>query len=166
MFFLIFFPVIKTYLFPNPIKATSQLRGDYITIPKIKAQAPLIFNVDPWNENVYQEVLKKGVAHAKGTSLPGEKGSSFIFAHSSGNPIEQTNYNTVFLKLGELKIGDSIEIQRNKKIYKYKVTQTKIVSAVEVEYLKVSKADGIIVQTCWPIGTSFKRLLVFAAPLP
>lgn len=163
-FFVIFYPVITSYLFPKPIKASAELKGDYITIPKIKAQAPLIFNVDPWKEDIYKEALRRGVAHAKGTSLPGEKGSSFIFAHSSGNPIEQTNYNTVFLKLGELKIGDSIEIKRDNKVYKYNVTQLKIVSPSEVDYLKNTKSDGIVIQTCWPIGTAFKRLLVFAAP--
>lgn len=163
MSFLIFYPVISTYLFPKPIVASKDLKGDFITIPKIKAQAPMIFNVDPWQENIYQNVLKKGVAHAKGTSLPGEKGRAFIFAHSSGNPLDITRYNTVFLKLGELKIGDTIEIKRSNKIYKYKVTQTKIVWPNEVNYLKDTKSDGIVVQTCWPIGTALKRLLVFAA---
>ncbi|EKE00087.1 MAG: hypothetical protein ACD_22C00093G0002 [uncultured bacterium] len=163
MFFIIFYPVVSSYLFPKPIKSQSELKGDYITITKIKAQAPLIFNVDPWNENIYKKTLRRGVAHAKGTSLPGEKGRSFIFAHSSGNPLEQTNYNTVFLKLGELKIGDSIEIKRDNKVYKYNVTQLKIVWPNEVDYLKDTKSDGIVVQTCWPIGTAFKRLLVFAA---
>lgn len=164
MAFLIYFPVISTFLFPKPIIASENLKGDYITIPKIKAQAPMIWNVDPWRENTYQEVLKKGVAHAKGTSLPGEKGRSFIFAHSSGNPLDITRYNTVFLKLGDLKIGDSIEIKRKGKVYKYKVTQTKVVWPNEVNYLKDTKADGIVVQTCWPIGTALKRLLIFAAP--
>ena len=163
--FIIFYPLISSYLFPKPIKAQNELVGNYITIPKIDAQAPLIFNVDPWKEAEYQKVLKKGVAHAKGTSLPGEKGRGFIFAHSSGNPLEQINFNTVFLRLGELKIGDDIEIKREGKVYKYIVTQTKIVWPNEVEYLKESRIDGIIVQTCWPIGTALKRLLVFAAPL-
>ena len=165
MAFVIFYPVVSSYLFPPEIKAQSELVGDYITISKIRAQAPLIFNVDPWNESVYQKVLKKGVAHAKGTPLPGDGGRSFIFAHSSGNPWEQTNYNTVFLKLGELEKGDTIEIKRDGEVYRYAVTQTKIVWPNEIEYLKETGPDGIIIQTCWPIGTALKRLLVFAAPL-
>jgi sortase A len=96
--------------------------------------------------------------------LPGEKGRSFIFAHSSGNPIEQTNYNTVFLRLNEVKIGDEIEIKRAGKVYKYNVTQSKVVWPSEIEYLERNDTPGIIIQTCWPIGTSLKRLLVFASP--
>lgn len=162
--FIIFYPFITTYFFPPEIKQQNELKGDYITIPKIKAQAPLIFNVDPWNESEYQEKLKTGVAHAEGTPLPGEEGRSFIFAHSSGNPMEQTNYNTVFLKLGNLERGDEIDIKRDGKVYKYAVTQKKVVWPSDIQYLKETGPDGIIVQTCWPIGTSFKRLLVFAAP--
>ncbi len=163
--FIIFYPVIATYLFPTPVKSQNILFGDYITIPKINAQAPLIFNVDPNNHSVYSEALKKGVAQAKGTYLPGEKGRSFLFAHSSGNPLEQTNYNTVFLKLNELNHGDEILIKRNDKVYKYKVTQKKVVYPTETEYLEKNDTPGIIIQTCWPIGTSWKRLLIFASPV-
>ena len=163
--FIVYYPVVNTYLFPKEIKAQEELTGDYITIPKINAQAPLIWSVDPWREEIYQKVLKSGVAHAKGTALPGDGGRSFIFAHSSGNPFEITQYNTVFLKLGELKIGDAIEIKRDGEVYKYSVTQTKIVNPWETQYLMKSETPGIIVQTCWPIGTSLKRLLVFAAPV-
>lgn len=162
--FLIFYPVIVTYLFPAPIKNQDILIGDYITIPKIKAQAPLIMDVDPINQSVYEKALKKGVAHAKGTYLPGENGRSFLFAHSSGNPLEQTNYNTVFLKLNELNQNDEIHIKRGDKIYKYKVTSKKVVYPSEVDYLEKNDTPGIIIQTCWPIGTSWKRLLVFASP--
>lgn len=164
MFMLIFYPVISVYLFPPKIKNQNELRGNYITVPKIHAQAPLIYSVDPFNEKVYKEVLKKGVAQAKGTALPGEKGSVFIFAHSSGNPLEITNYNTVFLRLGELKKGDYVLVRFNNKTFKYKVTGSKIVWPNEIEYLKKRDRDELIIQTCWPIGTALKRLLVFADP--
>jgi LPXTG-site transpeptidase (sortase) family protein len=162
--FIVFYPLIATYLNPAPVKPQSMLFGDYITIPKIHAQAPLILNVDPYNHALYADALKHGVAQAKGTYLPGENGRSFLFAHSSGNPLEQVNYNTVFVRLNELKIGDEIDIKRNDKVYTYSVTTKKIVSPSDTQYLKVNKTPGIIVQTCWPIGTSLQRLLVFAAP--
>lgn len=161
---VIFYPVIGAYLFPPTVKPQNMLMGNYVTIPKIHAQAPLLLNVDPTNQSIYGEALKHGVAQAKGTYLPGENGRSFLFAHSSGNPIEQTRFNTIFVRLGELKVGDDIEIKRDNKVYKYRVTASKIVSANDTQYLKRSSTPGIIIQTCWPIGTSLKRLLVFAAP--
>lgn len=164
LFFLIFYPIISAYFFPPEIKAESQLRGNYITIPQIHAQAPLFFNVDPFNEAAYRPVLKKGVAQAKGTSLPGQSGTIFVFAHSSGSTLEETNYNTIFLRLGELNKGDKILIKKDGKVYEYKVFDKKIVWPSDTKYLK-EKKDQLIVQTCWPIGTSIKRVLVFASPV-
>jgi sortase A len=163
LFFLIFYPIIKAYVFPPRIAAQSELKGDYITVAKIHAQAPLITNVDPFNQPVYREVLKHGVAQAKGTSLPGQKGTVFTFAHSSGTTLEETNYNTIFLRLGELQKGDEILVKYKGKVYGYRVQEKKIVYPSEIKYLK-EKKDQLIVQTCWPIGTSLRRLLVFATP--
>lgn len=164
MAFIVYYPVISIYLFPPKIQAIQNLKGDYITISKIHAQAPLYFNVDPYNETAYKQILKRGVAQAKGTSLPGQKGSMFVFAHSSGNPFEITKYNTIFFKLGDLRKGDEVLIKSNGKVYKYKVFDKKIVSPNSVEYLKQTK-NQLIIQTCWPIGTSLKRLLIFAIPI-
>lgn len=163
-FFIFFYPVFSAYLFPPRIKTLNELNGNFITVPKIHAQAPLFFNVDPFNESSYKAILKKGVAHAKGTKQPGEKGSVFVFAHSTGNPIEVTNYNTIFLRLNELKSGDEIIITKDSKNYEYIVREKKIVWPNEVKYLKENK-DQLILQTCWPIGTSLKRLLIFAKPV-
>lgn len=163
LLFLGFYPLIGIYVTPPKITKVESLKGDYISISKIHAQAPIIFNVDPYNEPVYKKILEKGVAQAKGTSLPGQKGTVFIFAHSSGNPLEVTSYNTIFFRLGELKKNDLIEIKKDKKIYKYRVVDQKIVSPTDIKYLKETK-NQLILQTCWPIGTSLKRLLIFAVP--
>ena len=157
-----FFPILQIYLFPPAIKTVLPAKGMFITIPKIHAQAPVTENVNPWNEAVYKEVLKKSVAQAKGTSLPGQNGTIFLFAHSSGAPWELTRFNTIFLRLGELQPGDKIIIERNGKIYNYKVREKKVVFPDEVQYLLQTKRTQLVLQTCTPIGTSLKRLLVFA----
>lgn len=165
-FTFIFYPFITTYLSPPPvIEKIASREGTFITIPKIRAQAPVIENVDPFNESIYIEALKKGVAQAKGTARPGEEGTSFLFAHSSGNPWELTHMNTIFLRLGELEKGDEIEIVRNGTVLKYKVTDKKEVDPTEVNYLLDTKKTQLILQTCTPIGTSLRRLLVFAEPV-
>lgn len=155
------YPLITAYV------PTEQVRAEYkdntLVIPKINASSPLIYNVDPFTKSVYQDALKNGVAHAKGTSLPGEDGTVFLFAHSSGNPWELTRYNTVFLRLSELERGDSILLYANNTTYEYTVAEKKEVWPQEVSYLKeVSDENILILQTCTPIGTDLKRLLVFA----
>jgi LPXTG-site transpeptidase (sortase) family protein len=165
-FLYIFLPIIQIYLFPPAIMAISNLpkQGMYITVPKIHAQAQIIPGVDPDNQAVYDEALKHGVAQAKGTALPPEKGTVYLFAHSSGPVWEENYYNTIFMRLGELKKGDLIIIRRNGKDYNYKVRGEKTVDPSQVSYLTNDKKTQLILQTCTPVGTSLYRLLVFADP--
>lgn len=159
-----FFPLFQIYLFPPQLTPVPQ-QGDFITIPKIHAQAPVILNVDPWNEIEYKEALKHGVAQAKGTQIPGKKGTIYLFAHSSGMPWEITHYNTIFLRLPELVINDTIILTVNGSKYKYKVVNKKEIPPTETSYLVSSTKNELILQTCVPIGTDLNRLLVFASPV-
>ena len=104
-------------------------------IPKIYAQAPIIHDVDPWNEAIYKNALTQGVAHAKGSARPGQSGTSFLFAHSSGMPWEITRYNTIFLRLSELSISDRIILSVDGKRTTYQVVDKKEVTPDKVEYL-------------------------------
>lgn len=161
----IYYPVIRLYFFPNNSYSPALNTDSYIEIKSINAILPIIFNIDPFNAKEYEKALENGVAHAKGTSLPGEKGTVFIFGHSSGAPWQITRYNTAFFRLGELKTNDKILIYRDGKKYEYKVADAKIVWPSEVNFLKENKIEQLILQTCYPIGTDFQRLLVFADPV-
>ncbi len=163
-FAFIFYPLIRLYLFPPHISPIASKHGLFITIPKISAQAPVITGVDPFDARQYMAALKKGIAQAKGTSLPGEKGTIYLFAHSSGPPWELTRYNTIFLRIGELKRGDKVILTRNGKNYTYLVRDKKTIWPSNLSYLKNTARTQLILQTCTPIGTDFQRLLVFADP--
>lgn len=156
---------VPLFLPSPPINKIITKKGLYITIPKIKAQASVIANVDPWNQSTYERELEKGVAHAKGTALPGDGKMSFLFAHSSLPPWEMTRTNTPFLKLGQLEKGDTIEIIRDGKDYIYTVREKKEVWPTETQYLKDTSKNQLVLQTCVPIGTALRRLLVFADPV-
>jgi len=158
----IYYPLINLYLFPNKLTSNTVDKSFYIEIPKINVKTSVIGNVDPFNEKEYRASLEKGIAQAKGTALPGEKGTVFLFAHSSDLPWRITRYNIAFFRLPELERRDPIIIFRNGKEYKYKVTDKKTVWPNEVNYLLDTKKTQLILQTCVPIGTSFQRLLVFA----
>jgi sortase A len=104
----------------------------------------------------YQVALTKGIAHAKGTKW-------FLFAHSAGNPLEANRYNAVFYLINKLMPGDEIDLYVKGQKYNYKATENKIVEAKEVQYMTENK-DGrtLTLMTCWPPGTTLKRLLVIA----
>ncbi len=160
----IYFPVLALYLNPPKIQASQITQGYNITIPKISAQAPIIENVDPWNPSSYKSALEKGVAQAQNTSLPGQPGTTYLFAHSSDSPWNITRNNTIFLRLDELQNGDKIFLDKDNQRYTYIVSNKKTVNPSDIQYLKDTSKTQLILQTCTPIGTAFKRLLVFAQP--
>lgn len=136
-----------------------------IIVEKIGADAPIIPNVDPTNKDIYTAALRRGVAHALGTSFPGEPGVTYLFAHSTDTIFNVPRYNAVFYLLGDMKVGDRIVIFFAGKRYDYAVTETKITEPEDVSYLTMKTKDQILVlQTCYPPGTSWKRLLVIAKP--
>ena len=160
----IYYPLIGLYFFPpkDTFTPTSSLA---IVIPKIHAWAPIIKNVDAWNKDEYAEKLKMGVAHAKGTPLPGEKGVSLLFAHSSDFPWNITRNNIAFFKLNQLKKGDNLFVFENGKRKEFVVEKTEEVYPKEIEFLNDKNNTYLVLQTCTPIGTDWKRLLVFAKPI-
>lgn len=162
----IYFPIINLYFNPPKIQAHLAATNFYITIPKISAQAPVIENVNPWSESDYLPVLQKGVAKTQGSVEPGQDGLIYLFAHSSDVPWHITRYNIAFFKLGDLRIGDLVVLTKNDKDYNYYVYKTMEIWPSDIQYLK-EKPSGqeLILQTCTPIGTSLKRLLVFAKPI-
>jgi LPXTG-site transpeptidase (sortase) family protein len=135
-----------------------------IVIPKIGAVAPVFSNIDPFNEKEYLKVLHKGVAHAKGTALPGQMGNTFIFAHSTDAFYNVGRYNAVFYLIGKLTAGDEVYIYYNNQKFVYTVFDKKVVPANAYQYLGILKKNTstLTLQTCYPPGTTLKRLVVMA----
>ncbi|MBI2032829.1 MAG: class E sortase [Candidatus Levybacteria bacterium] len=137
-----------------------------LLIPKIGANARVIPNVDSTNEEAFLPVLKEGVAHAAGTVFPGGEGNTYLFAHSTDNFWDVGRYNAIFYLLKDLSVGDDIVVFYQGTRYNYKVSETRIVDAEDVSFITGAQGgeEQLILQTCWPPGTTWKRLLVFAAP--
>lgn len=137
-----------------------------VVIPKIGANEKVYSNVDPSNEKEYLEVLKNGIAHAKGTAFPGLNGTTYLFAHSTDNFWNVGRYNAVFYLLNKMTNGDEISLFYNGKRFDYIVNDTKIVDPQDIQFISsnIGQGEKVVLQTCWPPGTAWKRLLVFAVP--
>jgi LPXTG-site transpeptidase (sortase) family protein len=157
----LFLPYLLAFL-PKKLPPVTVTSDFAITIPKISAHSLIIPEVDPWNVDAYQKALRLGVAQAKGTALPDEKGTMYIFAHSSAPPWEILWHHPDFLRLGELQTGDTITITYKKKIYTYEVYDKKVVWPTDTKYLTRDGTADLILQTCTPVPTAYQRLLVFA----
>jgi sortase A len=137
-----------------------------IVIPKIGASAKIFPNVDPSDENAFLPVLKKGVAHAQGSVFPGGRGNIFLFAHSTDNFWDAAQYNAVFYLLKDLKEGDLIVVFYQGKRHDYYVTKNTTVDPSDTSFIDhaATGTEQLILQTCWPPGTTLERLLVTARP--
>jgi LPXTG-site transpeptidase (sortase) family protein len=152
---------------PTPIVNITDKNQFWIQIPKIQARADIVADISAANSKEYLKVLENNViAQASGTALPGAGigKSMYLFAHSSQQGLSMVRNNAVFYLLGEMNNGDVIFVNFHGKIYTYQVYKQAIVSASEIQYLSYSEPDKevLILQTCWPIGTDWKRLLVMA----
>lgn len=168
LFILIFSPALK-----QEVKYEVKYQGSVlqsivpvssqfgIVIPKIRANSPIIANVNPYNSQEYQQALTHGVAQARGTVFPGEIGNIFLFAHSSQDWYTANRYNAVFYLLHKLQLGDEIFLYYQGKKFVYHVVETKIVTPADVKYLNSSGSrPQVTLMTCWPPGTTWKRFLV------
>ncbi len=137
-----------------------------VVIPKIGAAEAVTPNVDPDNESAYLEVLRSTIAHAKGSAFPGMNGRTYIFAHSADNFWNVGRYNAVFYLLKEMEVNDEIYVFFQGKKFTYKVYDKKIVDPKETQYItsNLGQGEDLVLQTCWPPGTAWKRLLIFARP--
>lgn len=137
-----------------------------IVIPKLGIAAPVFADTDPFDSKQFLPVLRRGVAHAKGTAYPGEFGNTYLFAHSTDAFYNVGKYNAVFYLLGKLQKGDEIDIFYKGEKVKYAVREVMVVEASAVKYLgKNGNWNTLTLQTCYPPGTTLKRLVVVADQL-
>jgi LPXTG-site transpeptidase (sortase) family protein len=138
-----------------------------IVIPKIGASAKIYPNVDPTSEQIFLPVLQKGIAHAKGSVFPGMSGNTYLFAHSTDNWWHVGQYNAVFYLLKDLRVGDEIIVYFEGTRHEYVVDRTVIADPTDVSFLTQDHSgdEQLVLQTCWPPGTTWKRLYIIAKPV-
>lgn len=137
-----------------------------ITIPKIGASAKVFPNVDPANENEFLPFLQRGIAHAKGTVFPGFAGNVYLFAHSTDNWWNVGRYNAVFYLLKNLTPGDDVIVFFENRRHNYIVSKVQVMDALDTSLIARPQTgeEQLVLQTCWPPGTTWKRLVVIAKP--
>jgi LPXTG-site transpeptidase (sortase) family protein len=133
-----------------------------LVIPKIGVNIKVIPDVDPNNDQEYQQALSKGVAHAKGTSTPQDHKNTVLFAHSTDNFYNATRYNAIFYLLNKLEIGEKAYVVYDSRVYEYSVVKKQIVEKDAISYMEQQEKGRLTLITCWPPGTTLKRLVVVA----
>ena len=135
-----------------------------LVISKIGVNTSVTPNVDLNDQVRAETILEKNVAHALGSSLPGQKGTTFLYGHSAFLNILGSEQNSVFYLLDKLEKGDEVDLFYNGYRYLYSVTDTKITEPEDISFLLNGK-EQLVLQTCWPLGTNLKRFVVIAKPI-
>ncbi|MGI8911369.1 MAG: class E sortase, partial [Rubrobacteraceae bacterium] len=112
-----------------------------------------------------QAALDAGVVHVPGTSLPWDGGSQrnvYVAGHRLGWP--GTGSFRIFYRLNELRRGDEVVLEdRLGRAYRYRVTERLVVNPGASWVTRDAPGrDMLSLQTCTPIPTFEKRLIVRA----
>jgi LPXTG-site transpeptidase (sortase) family protein len=146
---------------------TGYSKDMYIDVESVGIEDIIITpNVESSVEEVYDEFLKRGVAHFRGTPLPGDGGNSFIYGHSSVESFFSRHQNlpeTIFTRLENVDVGDDVYIRRDNQKFHYIVRKKKIVESTDFSILNTQgDKETVTLMTCWPLGVGTKRLVVVA----
>jgi len=138
-----------------------EVSENHIKIPTLNIDAPITWRVNN-TANEVSAALENGVIQINGTSLPGEKGNVYITGHSSNYVWAKGNYNSIFATIDRMVAGDQIYVNFNNTIYVYKARDQKIVLPTDLSVLSGTSDSRLSLVTCWPVGTSLKRLVITA----
>jgi LPXTG-site transpeptidase (sortase) family protein len=137
-----------------------------LVINSIGVSAPIIFGVGSNTKNIYNN-LENGVVHYSDTPKPGMNGVSIILGHSSAYPWYKGAYGSVFALLGKLKVGDKIYVKyEDGQTFVFFVKQSIIFSPFakdnRLSEIEKSEKPTLVLISCWPVGTNYKRIAVQA----
>jgi LPXTG-site transpeptidase (sortase) family protein len=134
-----------------------------VIVPKLGINSPVVASVDPLNAKEYENALQQGVAHAKTSYFPDQDGAVYLFSHSTNYEWYVKDLNAIFYNLKNIADGDIIVVYYKGKRYTYRYTSRAVVSSQDMTYLlPVTGKKQLILQTCYPPGTTYQRLMIFA----
>ncbi len=99
--------------------------------------------------------LRKGPGHLIDTALPGSRGNCVIAGHR----------DTQFRVLRKVEVGEEIDVEIGGRRYRYRVTDTSIVSPNDVRSLQPTQTPILTLVTCYPfyyVGPAPKRFVIRA----
>jgi len=139
-----------------------------LRVPDLDIQSTIVPNVDSTSKESYTSALQLGIAHAAGSTFPDqleENKTTYLFAHSTDASWNVSRYNAQFYALKDAEIGQKVVVRYWNMDYTYRIQEKKIISADDTSYMAPqTEKEQLILQTCYPPGTTWKRLLIIAVP--
>ena len=132
------------------MKATAvpETPSGVLRIPSLDLEVPIYSGTSAAN-------LDRGAAHIEGTSALGGAGNAGLVSHRDG----------FFRKLGDIAIGDELELETAGGRLSYRVVDLAIVSPRDVHVLAPTGTPSVTLVTCYPfyfVGHAPQRYVVRA----
>lgn len=132
--------------------------GLTLTLPSLGVYDAPVYDSDS------PAALDAGVGHVPETSMPWDESphkNTYLAAHRLG--YEGTGSRLLFYELDQLRRGDVVVLRGRGKTYRYKVTEKMVVGPTDSGVMgRVVGRDMVSLQTCTPVPTFEKRLVVRA----
>lgn len=145
-------PVSKEVIVENqilyPIRPTVGEDIGSLTIPALDQTIPIFHGTD-------EDELQKGIGHFAQSVLPGENDNSVLSGHR----------DTVFRKLGQLKLQDKLIVKTSAGVFTYEIKEIKIVGQYDKTIITPTEDAALTVTTCYPfdfIGSAPDRYILIA----
>lgn len=131
---------------PLPVPTPGPEQAVRIQIPAIGVDAPVVEGDDP-------ESLRRGAGHHIGSANPGERGNCVISAHNDV-------FGQIFRDLPDLTLGDEVLVHTASQVYRYVVTQRRIIEPTEVSVMEDTASPVLTLISCYPYGINTHRIVV------
>lgn len=132
--------------------------GLTLTIPSLGLRNAPVYDSDS------KQALAAGIAHVPETSMPWDRGAQrnvYLAAHRLGYP--GSGSRLIFYELDQLGRGDEVVLKGRGNTYRYRVSEVLIADWNDSKYMgQMVGRDMVTLQTCTPIPTFEKRLIVRA----
>lgn len=103
--------------------------------------------------------LRKGLWRRPNSSTPDQGGNTVLVGHR----LTYSNPRGTLYNLDKVHTGDNIGVWWSRKHYLYRVTETKVVGAGEVNIEAPTKLPQLTIYTCTPLWLPKDRLVVIAS---
>lgn len=120
-----------------------------LQLPSLREELPIV-------KGVTEEALEKGVGYYEGTALPNQHDQIVLSGHR----------DTVFKRLGELKVGDELVVEMAYGTFSYIIEEAFIVDADDRTVIRpTAPIETLTLTTCYPfqiVGNAPRRYIINA----
>jgi LPXTG-site transpeptidase (sortase) family protein len=147
-------PTALTQSVVSNTQPSNTVQGNRLSIPVMNLDEPVL-------DGATARTVNNGVWRLPNSATPGSGSNTVLVGHRySYNP----GIAHPFYSLDIVKVGDSVGVYWENRLYTYTVTEVKVVAPTALEIEAPTPYEQLTLYTCTPLWTSNQRLVIIAKP--